>query len=203
MTLPKVSHRLCPALCLGAVAAYFAYPSSLGIAQTDSSSIFPATSRQQALTNAKRNAGRTDPLAQIYGFRPFPSGSPVVENATEGKDKPHPGQPLLPPPNLSGQMPVPPPPPVVAGDDFPVSELPLPPDRPSIAAKLKLTGVIGNKAVFSITDKEAMRVNKWPSVLVLGPGDKFESIETVSVGADSAVLQEDGERSTKTLDRIR
>jgi hypothetical protein len=84
-----------------------------------------------------------------------------------------------------------------------VSELPLPPDRPSIASKLKLTGVIGDKAVFSITDREAIRINKWPAVVMMAPGDRFESIQTVSVGADSAVLEEDGERSTKTLERIR
>jgi hypothetical protein len=122
----------------------------------------------------------------------------VVETTTNG---------LLPQtkfPELSGRPILPPPPPPVSGqNDFPVSELPLPPDRPSIASKLKLTGVIGDKAVFSITDREAIRINKWPAVVMMAPGDRFESIETVSVGADSAVLEEDGERFTKTLERIR
>jgi hypothetical protein len=170
------------------------------------SQVFPATSREQALPNARRGAGRSDPLAPISGFKPFPSGSEgaavpttVVETSTKA------AFPQTKFNELGGRTILPPPPPVsVAGQsDLPVSELPLPPDRPSIASKLKLTGVIGDKAVFSITDREAIRINKWPAVVMMAPGDRFESIQTVSVGADSAVLEEDGERSTKTLERIR
>ena len=167
------------------------------------SQVFPATSREQALPNARRGAGRSDPLAPISGFKPFSLGSEVpptvVETATKG------ALPQTKFNELGGRTILPPPPPVsVAGQsDLPVSELPLPPDRPSIASKLKLTGVIGDKAVFSITDTEAIRINKWPAVVMMAPGDRFESIQTVSVGADSAVLEEDGERSTKTLERIR
>ena len=104
---------------------------------------------------------------------------------------------------MAGKILIPPPPSVVTQDELPVSELPLPPDKPSLAAKLRLTGVIGDKAIFAFTDREAARLNKWPGVLMMGAGDRFESIETISVGADSAVLEEDGERSTKTLERIR
>jgi hypothetical protein len=125
----------------------------------------------------------------------------VPPAVVELKEKP--GQPRSRFNELLGKPLLPPPPPVSGQGDFPVSELPLPPDRPSIAAKLKLTGVIGDKAIFAITDREAIRVNKWPAVVMMAPGDRFESIETVSVGADSAILEEDGERSTKTLERIR
>jgi hypothetical protein len=168
------------------------------------SQVFPATSREQALPNARRGAGRADPLAPITGFKPFPSDSEVQSKVVETSVKGALPQTRF--NELGGKTILPPPPPVspVAGQsDFPVSELPLPPDRPSIASKLKLTGVIGDKAVFSITDREAIRINKWPTVVMMAPGDRFESIETVSVGADSAVLEEDGERSTKTLERIR
>jgi hypothetical protein len=168
-------------------------------------SLFPATSRQQALYDAKRSSGRSDPLAPIEGFKPFPSGSTFPEKAeTKGQhsDKSAPVQ-IPAPPSVAGMKLIPPPPPVVTQDELPVSELPLPPDRPSLAAKLRLTGVIGEKAIFTFTDKEVAKLNRWPAVLVMGAGDQFESVETVSVGADSAVLEEDGERSTKTLERIR
>ena len=171
----------------------------------DTSSLFPATSRQQALYDAKRSAGRSDPLAPIEGFKPFPSGATLPGKA-DPKNLPFEknGAVQIPAPtSVGGMRLIPPPPPVVAQDEMPVSELPLPPDRPSLAAKLRLTGVIGDKAIFAFTDKEVAKLNKWPGVLVMGAGDRFESIETVSVGADSAVLEEDGERSTKTLERIR
>ncbi len=162
---------------------------------------YPATSREQALYGARKSAGRANPLAPITGFKPFPSNIEVPPAVVELKEKP--GQPRSRFNELLGKPLLPPPPPVSGQGDFPVSELPLPPDRPSIAAKLKLTGVIGDKAIFAITDREAIRVNKWPAVVMMAPGDRFESIETVSVGADSAILEEDGERSTKTLERIR
>jgi hypothetical protein len=168
---------------------------------TESGQVFPATSHEQALYNARKGAGRSNPLSPITGFKPFPSNVEVQAKAVESIEKP--GLPQTRFNELGGRTILPPPPPVLGQSDFPVSELPLPPDRPSIAAKLKLTGVIGDKAVFAITDREAIRVNKWPEVVMMAPGDRFESIQTVSVDADSAILEEDGERSTKTLERIR
>jgi hypothetical protein len=168
---------------------------------TEPGQVFPATSHEQALYNARKGAGRSNPLSPITGFKPFPSNVEVQQKVVERGEKP--GLPQTRFNELGGRTILPPPPPVSGQSDFPVSELPLPPDRPSIAAKLKLTGVIGDKAVFAITDREAIRVNKWPAVVMMAPGDRFESIQTVSVGADSAILEEDGERSTKTLERIR
>jgi len=167
----------------------------------ESGQVFPATSHEQALYNARKGAGRSNPLSPITGFKPFPSNVEVQQKVVESGEKP--GLPQTRFNELGGKTILPPPPQVSGQSDFPVSELPLPPDRPSIAAKLKLTGVIGDKAVFAITDREAIRVNKWPAVVMMAPGDRFESIQTVSVGADSAILEEDGERSTKTLERIR
>lgn len=169
------------------------------------SGVFPATSRQQALNSARQSAGRSDPLAPISGFKPFPTGAEfpkTIEKEKTGMSLP-PSFNKLPP--SAGEGLVPPPPPVSGSlsDELPVSELPLPPDKPSIVTKLKLTGIIGGKAIFTITDKEAIRQNKWPGYLIMGDGDKFESIEALTVGTDSVVLEENGERSTKTLERIR
>lgn len=161
---------------------------------------FPATTRQQALTDAKRGAGRSDPLAPLQGFKPFPSSATneVKETTKASGEHKYPALPT----DANGKVLVPPPPPVSTHDEFPVSELPLPPDRPSLAAKMKLTGVIGNTAVFAFSDKQTARQNHWPQVLMLNAGDRFESVDIVSVQTDSAVVEEDGTRSVKTLERI-
>ncbi|HEY9759549.1 MAG TPA: hypothetical protein V6C97_30605 [Oculatellaceae cyanobacterium] len=162
---------------------------------------FPATTREQALIDAKKGAGRLDPLAPLQGFKPFPSSASVNEVKETAKisgDHKYPS--LI--TDANGKVLVPPPPPVPTKDEFPVSELPLPPDRPSLAAKMKLTGVIGDTAVFAFSDKQAARQNHWPQVLMLNAGDRFETVDIVSVHADSAVLEEDGTRSIKTLERI-
>ena len=166
---------------------------------------FPATSRQQALSDAQKSAGRTDPLAPLQGFKPFPSSSNNNTETKETTTKTAAGSTKLPalPTDANGKVLIPPPPPVTPQDEFPVSELPLPPDRPSLAAKMKLTGIMGDTAVFAFTDKEAARQNRWPQVLMLNAGDKFETVEILSIQADSAVLLEDGTRSVKTLERIR
>jgi hypothetical protein len=164
---------------------------------------FPATSRQQALNDAQKSAGRTDPLAPLQGFKPFPSSATATEvkdnTKTSGSAQKFPTLPT----DANGKVLIPPPPPVSVNDEFPVSELPLPPDRPSLAAKMKLTGIMGDTAVFAFTDKETARQNRWPPVLMLNAGDRFETVEIISVQADSAVLMEDGTRSVKTLERIR
>jgi len=160
---------------------------------------YPATTRSEAVAVAKKSAGRADPLAPITGFKPFPSNAPPKTVLVKGVKS---VSISLPPPLQSNKL-VPPPPPMPTEDELPVSALPLPPDRPSVSSKLKLTAIIGDKGVFVINDFESRKVNKWPKYLVMAPGDRFESIELVSVGADSVVMREDGERCVKALERIR
>jgi hypothetical protein len=161
---------------------------------------YPATTRSEASAAAKRSAGRADPLEPITGFKPFPSNAPPKKALKESlKSEPIPSHSAVP----SNNKLVPPPPPMPTEDELPVSALPLPPDRPSLSNKLKLTAIIGDKGVFMINDFQSRQVNKWPKYLIMAPGDRFESIELVSVGTDSVVLREDGERSVKSLERIR
>ena len=163
---------------------------------------YTATTRSQAVQQAKSNSGRIDPLAPVEGFQPFPKGAAEKTSAAAHKvgsqDKM-----LIPPPPPNVGTVIPPPPNGSSTQDLPVSELPVPPERPSLVNKLKLTGIVGQKAIFTITDLSARRLNNWPRSLMLAAGDHFESVEIVSVSQDSALLQENGERTTKRLERIR
>jgi hypothetical protein len=87
--------------------------------------------------------------------------------------------------------------------DRDVLGLPEPPDKPFLADKLKLVGVLGERAVFVFSDQELRRINKWPANLALGPGDQFDSVNVVSVDEQMVTLEEDGRRSVKELETIR
>jgi hypothetical protein len=83
------------------------------------------------------------------------------------------------------------------------SELPAPPEKPSIASKMKLTAIIGDRAIFEFTDVTAASKNKWPKAISLGPGEQFESVSVSSVTPDAVTLIEDGDRSVKELPRVK
>jgi hypothetical protein len=100
-------------------------------------------------------------------------------------------------------MMVPPPPPNTGLSSLSLNELPPPPAKPSLARKLKLSAIVGDKAILTFADKELARENHWPLFITLGMGDQFESLSVVQVDAHSVVLDEDGERSTKNLSPVR
>lgn len=83
------------------------------------------------------------------------------------------------------------------------NELPEPPEKPLISEKMRLVGVLADKAFFTFTDLGMRRANKFPSTVVLANGEQFESVHLISVAPNSVVLEEDGERVTKDLERIR
>lgn len=85
---------------------------------------------------------------------------------------------------------------------LPIAQLPMPPEKPSIMQHLKLSAIIGNKAIIAVP-YEVRFQNKWPAVISLGPGEQFESIRVVSVDPDSVTIDEDGERVVKSLASIR
>lgn len=151
-----------------------------------------ATGRPEAENNARKNAGRKDPFLGITGLKPFPSRGISLEDETATTKSKH--------------MLVPPPPPVVrtyAPPSIPSTEMPEPPSRPTLAHKVRLVAVLADRAVLKITDLRLRQDNKWPQTITLGTGDKFESLEVVRVAPDSVTIEEDGERSVKTLERIR
>jgi len=96
-----------------------------------------------------------------------------------------------------------PPPEPPSGAGLSVAELPEPPARPSIADKMKLVGIVGDRAILAFSDRELVRENKWPKMVTLGTGEQFESVKVVGVSGDSVTVEEDGERSVKTIPPVK
>jgi hypothetical protein len=175
----------------------------------------PATTRTQAQEQAKVDSGRSDPLAPVTGFKHFPSHdasfvppdkmSPTGKATIIKKDASNSSKGTLSDTNPYLKIPPPPATPSMPGslNELPVSDLPAPPERPCLVNSITLTGIVGNKAIFSVTDLSARLKNNWPKALLLGVGDHFESISVISLDADRAVLEENGERTDKRLERIR
>jgi hypothetical protein len=171
----------------------------------------PATTRSEALMKARLGAGRLDPFAPTSGVSPILPLNPAEIKPLKTVSKVH----LPPPPKFSSSELVPPPPGVVslpgtageavgsAGMGSSENDLPEPPEKPTIADKMKLVGLVDNKAFFTFTDLELRRANKFPSTVILASGEQFESVHLVSLDKNSVVLEEDGERITKELERIR
>ncbi len=173
----------------------------------------PATTRTEAVTRARIGAGRLDPFTPTAGMsKNLPLNGNSEINPDHASKKVH----LPPPPKFSENGLLPPPPPGVvslpntaaqaaneAGRGVIETDLPEPPEKPLIADKMKLVGLVGEKAFFTFTDAELRRANKYPSTVILATGEQFESVHLVSIEKSTVVLEEDGERITKELERIR
>lgn len=164
----------------------------------------PAITRDQAAPLARQSAGKVDPLAPIEGYGSFPSsgmrkvGKPgQISSSTEKTG-------LIPPPP-PGSIPPPPPPilPGPQGDSLPLSELPTPPEKPSIAKHLKLVGILGDKAFMAVTDPSLRRTYRLPKTLAVSPGDRVDFLNVVAVSPSSVTLEEDGETTVKHLSALR
>ncbi len=168
----------------------------------------PATSRSEAMLKARVGAGRINPFAQPAGaFKPL-FDAPEIKQP-KALPKVH-----VPPPPKFTLAPPPPPTETIlpglaaqsvgqAGTGAIDAQMPEPPEKPLIAEKMKLVGVLADRAFFTFTDLSLRRANKFPSTVVLANGEQFESVHLVSVEPNSVVLEEDGERITKELERIR
>ncbi len=187
---------------------------------------YPSTKRDEAASTAHQIAGRQDPMQGAFEKVPYPApwsragsgggrtsqddeqDADREKNKLEGKDKLADKVLPPPPPPTKSERPVPPPPPsVVEAPSLPIDNLPQPPDKPLVSPSLKLTGILGNKAVLTVPLLLRTQ-NKWPSVICLGPGEKFEdptngSFSVVSVDQDSVTIDEEGERSVKSLPQIK
>ena len=171
-----------------------------------------ATPRSAASEKARQGSGRVNPFSAISGFKPLrleDNGSQKLPSANKSKDG------HVPPPTTPEEMAgkgqfVPPPPPLPGGrsplsgdNQLPMSEMPAPPSKPTVAGQLKLTGIVGDRAIFAITDAELRGQKKWPRNITLGVGEQFESASVLSIDKDTVTLEEDGERFVKELSRIR
>jgi hypothetical protein len=182
-----------------------ATPDDAAAGEAESLRTGPAITKDEALEQARAHKGRPDPFAPLPTPKRFPATGAASEIEAKGEQSAsvkHSRFGKVPPiPTL-----VPPPPPGTASmpvDSIPVNELPLPPDRPSLANKLKLTGVVGNRAFFHLTDNELIMREKLPRDITLAPGEQFQNVKLISVGADFATLSEDGEQIVKNLPAIK
>lgn len=159
----------------------------------------PATTRAAALEEAKAAAGRANPFSAIAPVASFPRGGELLA----AKSKKSAAAPIR-----TNFVPPPPPtavatPPPGQSEELSVSELPAPPEKQSIASKLKLTAIIGDKAIFTFTDQMFRRQNHYARTLTLASGEQLDALTLVNVAPDSVTLEEDGERVTKALERVR
>lgn len=181
-----------------------------------------ATPIDSARQKARASAGKPDPFAPIEGTLPFPRGSALTNSAPTAKTsttkKVAPLELVPPPPSGAGVssndfsgMPgphngfAPPPPP--GQSSYPtglsISDMPLPPEKPGVAKLLKLTAVIGDKAIFQAKDLYTKRMQKWPGQITLAPGDNFGTLKLISTKPESALVEEHGETIEMELPPVR
>lgn len=176
-----------------------------------------ATDKAAALLQARALAGRRDPFAPIGVRKPFPrtrkpSVNDIADSTKAPTKEPKSAKSLLdensdalpPPPDGDTEVahtpdtvPVPP----LAG--ITSDELPPPPDKPLLAQKLRLNGIVGNRAILAFKDRSFSRENGWRPYVTLGPGERFDSVKLVAIDAESVVLEEEGQQKTLQLPPIR
>lgn len=182
------------------------------------------TNLEAARASARAQTGNKDPFEPVVSTESFPRGSakvlttPTLNDPTSGASKVKQLTVVPPPPGSSdfGNLPgphngfLPPPlPGVLTGSalstGLSLKDLPSPPSRPSTARYLRLTGIIGDKAIFQIKDLSARRSNHWPAQVTLGPGDDFGSLRLVSVSSqnESAIVEEHGRQEELHMPALR
>src|SRR5262249_164033 len=151
----------------------------------------PVTPDAVAQTDAKKGAGRNDPMKPLprNAYTPWPRFGNTKSN--EAPPPPDSGDANA--PKVSDKLVPPPPPtspspglPAVAGataGGLPIDQLPVPPSKPAIGNKLKVLAVMDDRAILAFP-AAMTRKNKWPKTLTLGPGEQFESISVVAVTKD-------------------
>ncbi len=181
-------------------------PGSAAIATTTSAAIpktnYPATRREEAASIARQVSGREDPMQSTFEKIPYPG--------TKAGSDGHKSESPVPPPPTTKELP--PAPSVANGGgsstpELPIENMPLPPDKPMVTLRLKLTAILGNKALLSVP-LELRLQNNWPAVICLGPGERFEdpangSFSIVSVDRDSVTIEEEQESSVQSLPLIK
>jgi len=173
----------------------------------------PATTRAEAVEQARMGAGRSNPFsAPLTQYKKFPiqRGSALTE-VTVAPVKKKTIKIMVPPPppgaiRASDLIPhgnMVPPPPTGDGDMLSLKELPAPPEKPSLSGKLRLIGIVGNRAVFTFSDGLLRLQHNWPHYLTLAAGEQFEGVTVMNISPDAVTVEEDGEKQTKELPRIR
>ena len=169
--------------------------------------------QEQKPSNKRAWSSRSNPFsAPLTQYKKFPlqRGSAHTEVTVEPVKK-KPIKIMVPPPPPGAIRPadlIPhgnmvPPPPTGDGDMLSLKELPSPPEKPSLSGKLKLIGIVGNRAVFTFSDGLLRLQHNWPHYLTLAAGEQFEGVTVMNISPDAVTVEEDGEKQTKELPRVR
>lgn len=186
---------------------------TVGDSSSESHSIIPSTHREAAKLLAK-GSGTIDPFTTSLAYKPFPSSQ---AKAPETKDPAatsssartaDPGKNSKPSHHKLAHHKIPPPPngfiaPPPPAGSLDVSQLPEPPAPPTVADKLKVVGIIGDKAIVAVTDLAVRHEFKWSKMMTVGTGDILGPVTVIAVKSDSITLEEDGTRTEKELSPVR
>jgi hypothetical protein len=182
---------------------------------------YPATPQTVAIAHAQVGKGRPDPIEPTLNYKPWPRHGRKDASGTASDNEVLAMVPPPPPPEKSADKKafkptpikeklVPPPPPMqgtptsgdVMAEGLPIDQLPAPPSRPTIGDKVKVLGVLDDKAIISFP-RSMMQKNHWPKTITLGQGEQFESLTVVSINRDGITIEEDGERTLKPIATIK
>lgn len=169
--------------------------------------IILSTHREDAKLLARATTA-SDPFTTVLSYKPFPSSEakssskdPLTSSSVATKGMP---------PHKNGvanHHRIPPPPPGFAVPPPPsridMTQLPNPPAPPTVADKLKVVGIVGDKAIISVTDPSVRHEFKWSKMMTVGSGDMLGPVTVVAVKSDSVMFEEDGARTEKELAPVR
>lgn len=169
-----------------------------------------STPLETARAQARSSLSKNDPFAPLTDLRPFPGsyapdmppsqastpGSPLASKTKPGKKE---SDMVPPPPPTMGSA--------ISPNEMPsglsFGDLPMPPERQGLATKITLVGIVGNQCIFNVNDPTARRQHHWPKTFSLTQGESFDQMRLLEVNLDSAVVEEGGERITKSLPAVR
>lgn len=72
-----------------------------------------------------------------------------------------------------------------------------------MADKLKVVGIVGDKAIISVNDTLVRHEYKWSKLMTVGSGDILGPVTVIAVKSDSVTFEEDGTRTEKELAPVR
>lgn len=164
-----------------------------------------ATSKDQARLTARAAAGNKDPFTPISGSGVYADANLNQAKAPKLQTSSHTN--MLVPPPPPGAFPPHGAPGVI--DTLPsglaVDQLPTPPSSQLVSTKIRLTGIMQDRAFFTVTDRIAARANQWPAEFVLRVGQGFHGMHLQSIDSDGhrVVVAEGGELHTCAMPAIK
>lgn len=168
--------------------------------------VIKATSRDMARLLANAKSGRADPMSPISSSKPFPrsnmqmqASDPALLPPPPDSEKLDTGSDLVPPPPSFSQADLPP----GLMDSISSQDLPPPPADQSLIKMLSLNAILDNQVILSLRDRSYRKQHGFKEYITLGKGESFDSVRLISINGETAVIEEEGRRSSLSLPSIR